>query len=168
MRLCYQHHVLVLLIPVLLVHGNVTHLRPVIESLSLPSPRQCPGRVTVLCRRCRQRVKVVLLEELAAQFGLKTQDAIDRLQTLMADGTLSGRLAGETGQRRCGTRSLLRCGTRLPRSRTGLTSRGLLLKCGTRLLRFRTGPTSRGLLRCGTDTGQAGWGRDSGVHGRHS
>ncbi|KAF0292227.1 DDRGK domain-containing protein 1 [Amphibalanus amphitrite] len=37
-----------------------------------------------------KRVKVVLLEELAAQFGLKTQDAIDRLQTLMADGTLSG------------------------------------------------------------------------------
>jgi len=34
--------------------------------------------------------KVVLLEDLAAQFGLKTQDAIDRLQTLMAEGTLSG------------------------------------------------------------------------------
>ncbi|XP_037089865.1 DDRGK domain-containing protein 1-like isoform X3 [Pollicipes pollicipes] len=35
-------------------------------------------------------VKVVLLEDLGAQFGLKTQDAIDRLQTLMSDGTLSG------------------------------------------------------------------------------
>ena len=38
-------------------------------------------------------MKVVLLEELAAQFGLKTQDAIDRLQTLIADGNLSGQSA---------------------------------------------------------------------------
>ena len=34
--------------------------------------------------------KIVLLEELAATFGLKTQDAIDRLQKLVADGTLTG------------------------------------------------------------------------------
>nr|CAG4649046.1 EOG090X0N9E [Polyphemus pediculus] len=34
--------------------------------------------------------KIVLLEELAAEFQLKTQDAIDRLQKLVADGSLTG------------------------------------------------------------------------------
>ncbi|KAK6492515.1 DDRGK domain-containing protein 1-like isoform X1 [Huso huso] len=34
--------------------------------------------------------KVVLLEDLASHFGLRTQDAIDRLQDLIADGTLTG------------------------------------------------------------------------------
>nr|CAG4650687.1 EOG090X0N9E [Sida crystallina] len=34
--------------------------------------------------------KIVLLEELAAIFQLKMQDAIDRLQKLVADGTLTG------------------------------------------------------------------------------
>ncbi|XP_073697018.1 DDRGK domain-containing protein 1-like isoform X2 [Garra rufa] len=34
--------------------------------------------------------KVVLLEDLASHFGLRTQDAIARLQDLIADGTLTG------------------------------------------------------------------------------
>nr|SVE79921.1 EOG090X0N9E [Daphnia magna] len=34
--------------------------------------------------------KIVLLEELAAHFQLKTQDAIDRLQKLVQDGSLTG------------------------------------------------------------------------------
>ncbi|KAJ8287221.1 hypothetical protein GJAV_G00049040 [Gymnothorax javanicus] len=34
--------------------------------------------------------KVVLLEDLASHFGLRTQDAISRLQDLMADGSLTG------------------------------------------------------------------------------
>jgi len=37
-----------------------------------------------------QRNKVVLLEDLAAQFKLKTQEAIDRLQHLVAEGQLTG------------------------------------------------------------------------------
>ena len=37
-----------------------------------------------------QKQKIVLLEELAATFQLKTQDAIDRLQKLVAEGTLTG------------------------------------------------------------------------------
>ncbi|XP_041041565.1 DDRGK domain-containing protein 1-like isoform X3 [Carcharodon carcharias] len=34
--------------------------------------------------------KVVLLEDLASHFGLRTQDAINRLQDLMTEGTLTG------------------------------------------------------------------------------
>ena len=34
--------------------------------------------------------KIVLLEELAANFQLKTQDAIDRLQKLVNEGVLTG------------------------------------------------------------------------------
>uniref|UniRef100_UPI00398F139F DDRGK domain-containing protein 1 isoform X1 n=2 Tax=Pristiophorus japonicus TaxID=55135 RepID=UPI00398F139F len=34
--------------------------------------------------------KVVLLEDLASHFGLRTQDAINRLQDLIAEGTLTG------------------------------------------------------------------------------
>ncbi|XP_078079984.1 DDRGK domain-containing protein 1 isoform X2 [Mustelus asterias] len=34
--------------------------------------------------------KVVLLEDLASRFGLRTQDAINRLQDLIAEGTLTG------------------------------------------------------------------------------
>ncbi|TRY57161.1 hypothetical protein DNTS_003259 [Danionella cerebrum] len=34
--------------------------------------------------------KVLLLEDLASHFGMRTQDAISRLQDLMADGTLTG------------------------------------------------------------------------------
>ncbi|XP_013910209.1 PREDICTED: DDRGK domain-containing protein 1 [Thamnophis sirtalis] len=34
--------------------------------------------------------KVVLLEDLASHLGLRTQDAINRVQDLMADGTLTG------------------------------------------------------------------------------
>ncbi|KAJ8260772.1 hypothetical protein COCON_G00164950 [Conger conger] len=34
--------------------------------------------------------KVVLLEDLASHFGLRTQDAISRLQDLMAEGSLTG------------------------------------------------------------------------------
>ncbi|XP_061572005.1 DDRGK domain-containing protein 1-like isoform X1 [Cololabis saira] len=34
--------------------------------------------------------KVVLLEDLASQFGMRTQDAISRLQDLLADGSLTG------------------------------------------------------------------------------
>ncbi|KAG7476563.1 hypothetical protein MATL_G00084310 [Megalops atlanticus] len=34
--------------------------------------------------------KVVLLEDLASHFGMRTQDAISRLQDLMADGSLTG------------------------------------------------------------------------------
>lgn len=37
-----------------------------------------------------QNNKVVLLEDLASQFGMRTQDAIDRLQTLLAEGSLTG------------------------------------------------------------------------------
>lgn len=37
-----------------------------------------------------QKSKVVLLEDLASQFGLRTQDAIARLQDLIADGSLTG------------------------------------------------------------------------------
>lgn len=34
--------------------------------------------------------KVVLLEDLASHFGMRTQDAIERLQDLLAEGTLTG------------------------------------------------------------------------------
>ncbi|XP_010750779.2 DDRGK domain-containing protein 1 [Larimichthys crocea] len=34
--------------------------------------------------------KVVLLEDLASHFGMRTQDAIDRLQSLLAEGSLTG------------------------------------------------------------------------------
>ncbi|MEQ2204454.1 hypothetical protein XENOCAPTIV_013444 [Xenoophorus captivus] len=34
--------------------------------------------------------KVVLLEDLASHFGMRTQDAIARLQDLLAEGTLTG------------------------------------------------------------------------------
>nr|KAF6358083.1 DDRGK domain containing 1 [Pipistrellus kuhlii] len=34
--------------------------------------------------------KVVLLEDLASQVGLRTQDTINRIQDLLADGTLTG------------------------------------------------------------------------------
>ncbi|XP_038571995.1 DDRGK domain-containing protein 1-like [Micropterus salmoides] len=34
--------------------------------------------------------KVVLLEDLASHFGMRTQDAIDRLQDLLAEGSLTG------------------------------------------------------------------------------
>ena len=37
-----------------------------------------------------QETKIVLLEELAAHFQLKTQEAIDRLQKLVQDGALTG------------------------------------------------------------------------------
>ncbi|KAA0717441.1 DDRGK domain-containing protein 1 [Triplophysa tibetana] len=37
-----------------------------------------------------KRSKVVLLEDLASHFGMRTQDAIARLQDLMAQGTLTG------------------------------------------------------------------------------
>ncbi|KAL6115575.1 ddrgk1 [Pungitius sinensis] len=37
-----------------------------------------------------ERSKVVLLEDLASHFGMRTQDAIDRLQVLLAEGTLTG------------------------------------------------------------------------------
>ncbi|XP_040037579.1 DDRGK domain-containing protein 1 [Gasterosteus aculeatus] len=37
-----------------------------------------------------QRSKVVLLEDLASHFGMRTQDAIDRLQVLLAEGALTG------------------------------------------------------------------------------
>ncbi|XP_051866331.1 DDRGK domain-containing protein 1 isoform X2 [Pristis pectinata] len=37
-----------------------------------------------------KRTKVVLLEELASHFGLRTQDAINRLQNLIAEGSLTG------------------------------------------------------------------------------
>nr|SVE75557.1 EOG090X0N9E [Daphnia dolichocephala] len=37
-----------------------------------------------------RETKIVLLEELAAHFQLKTQDAIDRLQKLVQDGSLTG------------------------------------------------------------------------------
>ncbi|KAI1904630.1 hypothetical protein AGOR_G00007670 [Albula goreensis] len=37
-----------------------------------------------------QDSKVVLLEDLASHFGMRTQDAISRLQDLMADGSLTG------------------------------------------------------------------------------
>ncbi|KAL8206560.1 UNVERIFIED_CONTAM: DDRGK domain-containing protein 1 [Gekko kuhli] len=35
-------------------------------------------------------MKVVLLEDLASHMGLRTQEAINRVQDLMADGTLTG------------------------------------------------------------------------------
>uniref|UniRef100_H2ZUF5 DDRGK domain-containing protein 1 n=1 Tax=Latimeria chalumnae TaxID=7897 RepID=H2ZUF5_LATCH len=38
----------------------------------------------------RQSSKVVLLEDLGSHFGLRTQDAINRLQELIAEGTLTG------------------------------------------------------------------------------
>lgn len=38
-----------------------------------------------------QENKVVLLEDLASHFGLRTQQAIDRVQDMMKDGILSGR-----------------------------------------------------------------------------
>ena len=38
-----------------------------------------------------QDTKIVLLEELAATFQLKTQDAIDRLQKLVEAGELTGK-----------------------------------------------------------------------------
>jgi len=34
--------------------------------------------------------KVIFLEDLASHFGLRTQEAIDRVQTLLQDGTLTG------------------------------------------------------------------------------
>jgi len=37
-----------------------------------------------------KNTKVVMLEDLAAHFKIKTQDAIDRIKTLQEDGTLSG------------------------------------------------------------------------------
>lgn len=37
-----------------------------------------------------KQTKVVMLEDLAAHFKIKTQDAIDRIKTLQEDGTLSG------------------------------------------------------------------------------
>lgn len=37
-----------------------------------------------------QNNKVVLLEDLASHFGMRTQDAIDRLQNLLAEGSLTG------------------------------------------------------------------------------
>ncbi|XP_056122647.1 DDRGK domain-containing protein 1, partial [Rhinichthys klamathensis goyatoka] len=37
-----------------------------------------------------KKSKVVLLEDLASHFGLRTQDAIARLQDLIADGSLTG------------------------------------------------------------------------------
>ncbi|KAM8904606.1 DDRGK domain-containing protein 1 [Spinachia spinachia] len=37
-----------------------------------------------------EKCKVVLLEDLASHFGMRTQDAIDRLQVLLAEGTLTG------------------------------------------------------------------------------
>uniref|UniRef100_A0A8C7WXT3 DDRGK domain-containing protein 1 n=1 Tax=Oryzias sinensis TaxID=183150 RepID=A0A8C7WXT3_9TELE len=37
-----------------------------------------------------QNSKVVLLEDLASQFGMRTQDAISRVQDLLAEGTLTG------------------------------------------------------------------------------
>lgn len=37
-----------------------------------------------------ESLKVVMLEDLAAQFKIKTQDAIDRVKTLQAEGQLSG------------------------------------------------------------------------------
>ncbi|XP_067389641.1 DDRGK domain-containing protein 1 isoform X2 [Emydura macquarii macquarii] len=37
-----------------------------------------------------ENAKVVLLEDLASHLGLRTQDAINRVQDLMADGTLTG------------------------------------------------------------------------------
>ncbi|KAJ7410620.1 DDRGK domain-containing protein 1 [Willisornis vidua] len=37
-----------------------------------------------------QKTKVIQLEDLASHLGLRTQDAINRIQALMADGTLTG------------------------------------------------------------------------------
>ncbi|ELK34516.1 DDRGK domain-containing protein 1 [Myotis davidii] len=37
-----------------------------------------------------QQSKVVLLEDLASQVGLRTQDTINRIQDLLAEGTLTG------------------------------------------------------------------------------
>ena len=37
-----------------------------------------------------QECKVVFLEDLASHFGLRTQDAIDRVQDLLKDGLLTG------------------------------------------------------------------------------
>ena len=39
-----------------------------------------------------QNTKVVLLEELACQFGLRTQDAIDRLQSLQDMERITGNI----------------------------------------------------------------------------
>ena len=39
---------------------------------------------------CLQSCKVVLLEDLGSHFGMRTQDAIARLQDLLAEGTLTG------------------------------------------------------------------------------
>lgn len=38
----------------------------------------------------RQSSKVVLLEDLASHFGMRTKDAIARLQDLLAEGSLTG------------------------------------------------------------------------------
>lgn len=43
-----------------------------------------------------QAEKVVVLEELAAKFKLKTQDVIKRVTTLQEDGTLPGQSTGVT------------------------------------------------------------------------
>lgn len=40
-----------------------------------------------------QTSKVVLLEDLASHFGMRTQDAISRLQDLLASGSLTGQLS---------------------------------------------------------------------------
>ncbi|XP_031409085.1 DDRGK domain-containing protein 1 [Meleagris gallopavo] len=37
-----------------------------------------------------KKTKVIQLEDLASHMGLRTQDAINRIQDLMADGTLTG------------------------------------------------------------------------------
>jgi hypothetical protein len=52
-----------------------------------------PCTVQALTARFLEHVKArktVALDELAAEFGLKTQDAIARLQALEADGRLTG------------------------------------------------------------------------------
>ena len=49
-------------------------------------PRQVKSNLFV----CFQQTKVVLLEELACQFNLRTQDAIDRLQALQEMERITG------------------------------------------------------------------------------
>ncbi len=41
-------------------------------------------------RLCRQRKKVVVLEDLGAQFGLRSKDVLERVQRLEAMGRLTG------------------------------------------------------------------------------
>jgi len=45
--------------------------------------------------RIFQDNKVVLLEDLASHFGLRTQQAIDRVQEMLKDGILTGSLSVE-------------------------------------------------------------------------